>query len=197
MKTTPSMSNASDFNVDARIREAAIHVAAEQGVSNLDVASICARAGVTEERFHQRWPDVAAVLIDALEERGRLHTLADIGSLHDELVDYVRFLLHLYSDSSFAAFTFYLMAAVRTDASLGEQFGRSSAQRRVRNRIMIERAVARGELPSGVDGDAILDGILGWVLSWGGTGSTPSQEEIEAMVGRLITRAERLAPASR
>jgi AcrR family transcriptional regulator len=192
MKKTGSKPNASDADVDSRIRDAAIHVTAEEGISNLDVASICARAGVTEERFYQGWSDVAAVLIDALEERGRRLAIADRGSLHDELVAYAQSLLHLYADPSFATFTFYLMAAVRTDASLGERFGRSSAQRRVRNRIMIERAVVRGELPSGADGDAILDGVLGWVLSWAGTGSTPSQQEIEAMVGRLIARAQRL-----
>jgi hypothetical protein len=102
----------------------------------------------------------------------------------------------LYSDPAFATFTFYLMAAAKSDASLREKLGVSSAQSRVRNRIMIERAVARGELANGGNGDAILDGILGWVLSWAGTGSTPSQQEVAATVSRLVARAQRLTRRS-
>jgi hypothetical protein len=51
--------------------------------------------------------------------------------------------------------------------------------RRGRNRVLIERAVARGELAPDVDGDAILDEILGLVLAWMGTGGTPSEREVE------------------
>jgi AcrR family transcriptional regulator len=150
----------------SRIKDAAVRLVAEMGLSDLDVACICARAGVPEASCRQRWPDVWAVLLEVLDERARLRRLPDEGNVFDDLVAYVQAYRPLYADPSFAALMFQLLAAARSDMDLRERLASGFAKRRARNRVLIERAVARCELPRGVDGDAMLDAILGWGPGW-------------------------------
>jgi AcrR family transcriptional regulator len=177
-------------DVASRIKEAAILVVAEAGLSNLSVSSICTRAGVTEASFHQHWPEALSALIDAFDEHLRLPSLPDSGRLLDDLVAYALAYLARCSDPSFTACMFQLLAAMRLDAGLLRRLAPGFFVRRGQNRVMIDRAVARGELPPDVDGDAILDGVLGFCLSSIGVGRTPSEPELRTAIGRLIDQPQ-------
>jgi len=170
----------------SRIKEAAILVIAEDGLSSLSVGSVCARAGVTAASFHQHWPDALSALIDAFDERVRLPSLPDEGRLLDDLVAYAQAYHAQCSDPPFTACMFQLLAAMRLDASLLNRLAPGFLVRRGQTRIMIDRGVARGELPPEVDADAILDGVIGFCLSRIGVGETPSEPEVRDAIGRLI-----------
>jgi AcrR family transcriptional regulator len=177
-------------DVEARIKAAAIRVVAEDGLPALSVSSLCARAGVSQASFHERWPDAWAAMLDAFDERARLPELPDKGNLQDDLVAYVLAYYDQCRDPTFAAFMFQLLVATRSDDSVREKLGPGFYQRRARNRALIGRAVARAELPYDVDGNEILDAILGLALSWMGTGKAPSRRETARAVGRLIAQAQ-------
>jgi AcrR family transcriptional regulator len=179
-------------DVASRIKEAAILVVAEEGLSNLSVSSICARAGVTEASFHQHWPDALSALIDAFDERARLARLPDKGGLSDDLVAYAQAYHAQCSNPPFTACLFQLLAAMGLDAGLLQKLAPGFFVRRGKARVMIDRAVARGELPPDVDGDAILDGVLGFCLSRMGVGETPSEPDVRTAIGRLIDKAQRV-----
>jgi AcrR family transcriptional regulator len=106
-----------DSDVEARIKKAAIVLAAEGGFSALSVGAICAGAGVSEAAFRQHWPDAWAVVLDALDERLRAPTLPDEGSLADDLVAYAKAYHHRCSDPVFTAFLFQLLAATKSDVA--------------------------------------------------------------------------------
>jgi len=173
-------------DVEARIKDATIEVVAEEGFAGLKVESICARAGVAEATFYRRWADGWAVMLDALDDRARLPVLPDRGSLLSDLVAYAQAYLDVCSEPKFVAFMFYLLAQTKSDPSLLAKLDPGFVERRTRNRVLIERAVTRGDLPPGVDGDAILDAILSQCIAWMGTGTTPSPEEISGVIEQLI-----------
>jgi AcrR family transcriptional regulator len=180
----------SESDVASRIKEAAILVVAEEGVSSLNVSSVCARAGVTAASFHQHWPDAWAAMLDSLDDRARLPNLPDTGSLLGDLVAYALAYHARCSEPPFTACMFQLLAATKLDVSLQRKFAAGYFLRRARNRVLIERAVARGELSRKADGDAILDRVLRLVLSWIGVGARPPEPEVRTAIGRLIAEAQ-------
>jgi AcrR family transcriptional regulator len=177
-------------DTESRIKDAAILLIAEEGLSGLGVGSICARAGVSRARFHQRWSDAWAAMLDALDERARLPRLPDEGSLLADLVAYALAYQEQCSDPVFAAFMFKLLAAAKADPKVCSKLGPDFMKRRARNRLLIGRAVARGEAPADVDGDAILDGMLNLGFSWLGTGNAPSRKDVERAIAQLIAKAQ-------
>jgi AcrR family transcriptional regulator len=178
-----------DSGIDARVKDATIHVVAEKGFAGLDVEAICARAGVSTAAFHQRWPDASAAMLDALDDRARLAELPDEGSLLGDLTAYACAYLKVCAEPSFVAFMFYLLAETKSDPDLLKKLGPGFIERRTRNRALIERAVARGELPADADGDAILDAVLGQCLAWMGQGNIPPPDDIRRFIAQLIAPA--------
>jgi AcrR family transcriptional regulator len=177
-------------DVASRIKEAAILVVAEDSLSNLSVRSICARAGVTEASFRKLWPDAWSAMLEALDEHLTLSELPDRGSLPDDLAALALAYHKQLSDPSFTAFMFRLLAAAQLDPSLRSKLGPGYFFRRAQNRVVIERAVAGGELASEADGDAFLDAILRLVFSWLGANRTPSEQEVRTAIGGLMPQAE-------
>jgi hypothetical protein len=175
--------------MDACIKAAAIRTAAEYGFGDLNVRAICNLAGVSEEEFHARWPDAWTALLDAVDERTRLPRLPDTGNLSDDLVIYMFGHLELAGDETFRLLMFRLLAEAKLDVDLHRRFEPGFTDRRARNLILIERAIDRGELPADVDGDELLDAVLGLGLAMLGKGLPPQEPEVRRAVEQVIARA--------
>lgn len=175
----------------ARLKRAAIQAVAEQGFSGLTVDGLCGRAGTTRPEFDQYWSDPGAVLRDALDELMRLPELPDLGNLPDDLAAYVQAYLVRCSDPAVRACMFYVLANASSDERLGPKLLSDFIQRRAANRPLIERAVARGDLPAGTDPDSILDGVLKLAFSWLSSGSMPSPEGMKAAIHGLLAQEAR------
>jgi hypothetical protein len=176
--------------VDARIREAAMRAVVEDGLAGLNVRAICIRARVSEAEFHQRWPDAWAPLLAGLDERTRIHVLPDTGRLVDDLVTYVQDQRRHHDDPTYPALLFYLTGEAKTNAELRARIAPGFGDRRLRNLVLIERAVARGELPADVDGNAILDAMLALGISLMSTRQTPGDEELRVAVEQALAAAQ-------
>jgi hypothetical protein len=179
-------------STDACIKGAAIRTAAEHGFESLNVRAICDLAGASEEEFHARWPDAWAALLDAFDERTRLPTLPDAGNLSDDLVIYVHEHVRLAGDETFRMLMFRLLGEMKSHADLHKRFEPGFADRRARNLVLIDRAIARGELPADVDGDAVLDAVLGIGISLLGKGLPVDEMELRRAVDEVIARARHL-----
>jgi AcrR family transcriptional regulator len=176
-------------SVEAHIKDAVIRTAAEHGFEGLNVRAICDLAGVSEEEFHTRWPDAWTALLDAFDERTRLPTLPDTGNLPDDLVIYVLGHIKPAGDGSFRLLMFRLLAEMKSNPDLYKRFEPGFVDRRARNLILIDRAIARGELPADVEGDAVLDAMLGLGLSLLGKGLPPKEPDVRRAVDKVIARA--------
>ena len=175
-----------DPEVETRIRRAAMEVVAERGFAGLSVDSICLRAGVPRSTFYRRWHGAQEVLLDAFNEHTRPPSLPDTGDLLDDLVAYATGFLEAFADPVFAAVYFYIFAETRLNHELRAQVRAGFGDRRARNRTLVERAVARGELKPQLRTDLILDAIMGLAMIWAGSPTPPSELEVRLMIGRLI-----------
>jgi hypothetical protein len=128
-------------------------------------------------------------MLEALDDRTRLPEIPDTGCLLGDLVAGIREHFWFCADRTFTAFVFRLMAEAKSDRRLEKAIGPGFEERRARNLAVIHRAIARGELPSDVDGNAILDGSLTIGLSWMGKGVMPPEQEIVCAMQGLIAKA--------
>lgn len=173
----------------AQLKQAAIQAVAEEGFAGLTLDGLCARANITPTEFSQNWSDPGDVLRAALDEQMRLPKLPDLGSLPDDLAAYLQGYLTRCSDHpAFLTCMFYVLTHARSDEQLGPRILSDFILRRADNRILIERAVARGDLPVGTDPDPILDEVLRLGLSWMGSGRTPSPEALKGAIQDLLVR---------
>ena len=185
-----------DPEVEARIKRAAMEVVSERGFGDLSVDAICSRAGVPRSTFYRRWAGAQEVVLDAFNERFRTTALPDTGDVMNDLVAYATGFLRLFGDPAFAACYYYIFAESRLNPELRAQVREGFADRRARNRQLIDRAVARGELKPNLRPDVILDAILGLIMAWAGSPTAPSEAERVLIIERLI-KPDLLPPSAR
>ena len=145
---SPSPGRPRDPRRDAAIREAALTLLAEVGYERMSVDAIAAAAGVSKPTIYRRWAGKQELVADAIRCHPHTHTTApDTGSLRDDLFATVRQLAdHQVEDAQVAA---GLASRLRESEELA-RLVREHAVEAVRTRFgsLVDRAVARGELPA-------------------------------------------------
>lgn len=155
-----------DRSLDTAILDATLAGVAEVGYDRLSMDDVASRAGVGKAAIYRRWPSKAVVVADAIAHwRRRLGPIEppDTGSLRGDIDAVVAATPNLNeSDSQVirvvvgvatAAMHNPVLAAALDDLVL-------SPPRQV-VRTMLDRAVARGEIPAGRDLSLIPDALLG------------------------------------
>jgi AcrR family transcriptional regulator len=149
----------------ARVRSAVLQAAleelAEGGYAALTFESVARRAGVHKTTLYRRWGTRENLLLDAMLERGReLVPIPDTGSLREDLLEYGRAIAANVRAPE-------AEALVRAAASVGDSEAElAQATRRFWNaRLdlaaeMVERAVARGEIPPQADPHAVVEAVV-------------------------------------
>ncbi len=144
----PSPGRPRDPRRDAAIREAALTLLAEVGYERMSVDAIAAAAGVSKPTIYRRWAGKQELVADAIRCHPHTHTTApDTGTLRDDLFATVRQLAdHQVEDAQVAA---GLASRLRESEELA-RLVREHAVEAVRTRFgsLVDRAVARGELPA-------------------------------------------------
>ncbi|ORW41570.1 hypothetical protein AWB90_19875 [Mycobacterium paraense] len=155
-----------DRSLDTAILDATLAGVAQVGYDRLSMDDVASRAGVGKAAIYRRWPSKAVVVADAIAHwRRRLGPIEppDTGSLRGDIDAVVAAAPNLNeSDSQMirvvvgvatAAMHNPVLAAALDDLVL-------SPPRQV-VRTMLDRAVARGEIPAGRDLSLIPDALLG------------------------------------
>jgi AcrR family transcriptional regulator len=155
-----------DRSLDAAILDATLAGVAEVGYDRLSMDDVASRAGVGKAAIYRRWPSKEVVVADAIAHwRRRLGPIEppDTGSLRGDIDAVVAATPNLNeSDAQVirvvvgvatAAMHNPVLAAALDDLVL-------SPPRQV-VRTMLDRAVARGEIPAGRDLSLIPDALLG------------------------------------
>jgi AcrR family transcriptional regulator len=145
------------------VLEAADDLLVERGFAALTVEGIAARAGVAKQTIYRWWPSKTAVLLDALgDDLAQELTPPDTGDLALDLRTHLRGLATFLTRADAGAVYRALIGEAQHDADLARRLreGHLAAQR-ARDRLPLERAVARGELPAGLDLDLVVDRLVG------------------------------------
>jgi AcrR family transcriptional regulator len=144
----------------ARVRRsiltATVDTLADRGYAGLSVEEVATRAGVHKTTIYRRWPDVGALVVEALLERQQKTVpIPNTGELRGDLLALLDAVVANLTSSDGRA----LLRAAQDSGppeleSLVHQFWHA---RFALARQIFERAADRGEIPAGLDHDLMIE----------------------------------------
>jgi AcrR family transcriptional regulator len=150
-----------------RARQAVLNAAddllTERGFAGVTIEGIAAKAGVAKQTIYRWWPSKTEILMDAyLEDAAEDLVPADHGDLERDLRSYLhrltRFLVETDPGEVFRA----LIGQSLHNPDVATVFrSRCVDAQRDRDRLLLARAVERGDLPSDLDVDTEVDRLVG------------------------------------
>jgi AcrR family transcriptional regulator len=137
------------------LREAALARLAEVGYDRLTMDAVAARARAGKTTIYRRWPGKAELVVDSLNSLKGVPEIPDTGSLRQDLRALAESITS--AEGQFGAQVAIGMAsALARDGELRRVFGEKFIAPRMAGFLTVfERAVARGEMPSGHDLDLL------------------------------------------
>jgi AcrR family transcriptional regulator len=184
---------------DQAILRAATGLLAERGLPGMSIEEVAARAGVGKATVYRRWPSRGVLALDSfLADFGGLQRLADTGSLRGDLRGALRGWVHAVTQTPAGPMLASLIAEAQRDPALAAAWrARVLEPIRERHRGMLERAVARGDLPADVDYDVLLDLLFGPAAHRLLHGHQPLTERFADEVADLLAAGALAAPPRR
>lgn len=149
---------------DARraVLEAADDLLVRKGFAGVTVEGIAAAAGVSKQTIYRWWDTKTDVLLDTFLDDAAALTAADGGDLAEDLRTHLRLLARFLSRDDAGAVFRALIGHAQHDAAFAVTLrARYLDEQRRRDRLPLDRAVARGELPPDFDVPAAVDRLVG------------------------------------
>ena len=148
---------------DRAIIDAALCVFAEHGVEGLCIEKVAAKAGVGKATIYRRWSSKGALALDAfLAEFRQQQPLPDTGSLRGDLRASLRAWVRAVTHTPVGRILADLIGEAQHDKDLAVSYReRVLEPLRQQHRIMLDRAIARGEIPADTDREVALDLMFG------------------------------------
>ncbi|MFE9007633.1 TetR/AcrR family transcriptional regulator [Streptomyces sp. NPDC007875] len=145
------------------VLNAADDLLAEKGFAGVTMEGIATRAGVAKQTIYRWWSTKTDILMDAfLQDVAEDLPVRDRGDLALDLRSYLRDLAGFLSASDPGAVFKALVAQAQHDPVFARDFrSRYLDDQRRRDRLPLERAMERGELPPGLDLTAETDQLTG------------------------------------
>lgn len=158
-RRTPTGAAVLQPDVTKAITEAVLAELAERGYARLSMEAVAKRAGVGKSALYRRWPSKLDMTLAVVAEFsvGQAE-ISDTGSLAGDVRKSLEAMAHWLSHPQFSRILADLVAEMGRSPELsGFVEGMIGQPRRARGRILIERAIARGELDPDVDLEFALD----------------------------------------
>ena len=145
------------------VLKAADDLLVEKGFAGVTIEGIAAAAGVAKQTVYRWWSSKTEVLLDAfLEDAAEDLVLADHGDLETDLREHLRHLAHFLTASDAGAVFRALIGHAQHDAAFAATLRAHYFDgQRSRDRLPLERAIGRGELPADLDTAAAVDHLVG------------------------------------
>ena len=158
------------------------------GYAALSLERVAKRAGVGKAALYRRWSSKHAMAVDLVKKIGLTMTrIPDSGSLEQDLLQLLLSLRRTLRQKLIRRILPDLHAEMARNGELsGEIRATLQYERRERAKVIIDRAVARGELPKSADYEIANDSLAS-ILYWRiiVTGGNVSRAEIEK-IARFI-----------
>ena len=165
---------------------------AESGHEKLTMDRVAARAGVGKAALYRRWRSKEQMIAELVAAMGDDEDAPapDLGSLRDDLYAWFADAVALGNDPLLRQVMAYVIAMARSSPELIEAMRRVPRPDRDSGRVILQRAIDRGELAPGTDLEIALDIITGpiWrrVMIAGDTLDMDYAKRITAMVLRAL-----------
>lgn len=146
------------------VRKAALELAQEGGITSTTIEGIARRSGVAKTTIYRRWPNSAAVVMDAfLQEMSPLIAYRRQPTLRLTLASTLKQLVVALRGPR-GVLLKGLLGAAQTDPDLQRAFQNHwIGPRREQAMAVLAQARSSGELPPHVDGDLLIDSLYGAV----------------------------------
>jgi AcrR family transcriptional regulator len=144
--------------VHEAILRAAFELVLESGLRAVTIEAIAAKAKVGKTTIYRRWPNKAAVIMDAFTARVEPEAVfRKAPAILDSIRWQMRSVARAFNGTD-GDVVKSLIAEAQFDSEVAAAFQeRWTLPRRRRARAMIEEAVHRGELPTDVDPERVID----------------------------------------
>lgn len=177
-----------DPAVDEAVLAAAVELLADGGFARLTMDQVAARAGVGKASVYLRWPNKVTLVAEAIQHRsGVVPAVPNTGTLPGDMRTFLQALLRTYGAASRA------MAAVVGEVDNHPELRKSWRQGLAAAltecvREIVERAVARGELPATTDVGLLSMLPVTILQSWRlEHGQSPDDAVVERIVSQFYT----------
>lgn len=160
----PHRGNRHGRSEDARraVLEAADDLLVEKGFAGVTVEGIAAAAGVSKQTIYRWWNTKTDVLLDTFLDDAAELASADRGDLAEDLRTHLRRLARFLGREDAGAVFRALIGHAQHDAAFALTLRtRYLDEQRRRDRLPLDRAVSRGELPPDFDVPAAVDRLVG------------------------------------
>ena len=160
-QTPPRPTHARGPKVRAAVLSATILELAETGYADLTMDAVAKRAGVHKTTVYRRWPDRDALIADALAE----HVAADVpipdtGTVEGDLRALALALVRWLTSPVGYAVSGTMVSGAGGVPGVDVLKQRFFADRYELGRVVVARAVERGELPGGTDPVEVLRTLI-------------------------------------
>jgi AcrR family transcriptional regulator len=185
---------------DRAILRAATELLAERGLHGMSIEEVAARAGVAKATIYRRWNSRGTLALDAfLAEFKALQPLPDTGALRDDLLAALRAWVRAVTRTPAGRTLAGLIAEAQHDAELADAWrARVVEPLRAQHRIMLKRAIDRGQLPASTDTEVALDLLYGAAYHRLLNGHQPLNDTfVRHVVDVIVTGLTADAPGSR
>src|SRR6266851_6155469 len=179
-----------DTGVDEAVLTAAVDLLAEVGYARLTMDQIAARARVGKASVYLRWPNKVALVADAIQHRTAVTPdIPDTGELRGDMLVFLRALLRRKSAAEPA------VAEVSGEIASNPELRRAWRQGLTGAlwacvRVIVERAIKRGELRAGSDVEMLSTLPLTLLQNWRMEhGRGPDDAVVERIVAQFYTPA--------
>ncbi|HEY0716960.1 MAG TPA: TetR/AcrR family transcriptional regulator [Streptosporangiaceae bacterium] len=148
---------------DRAIMAAALELLAERGIGGMSIEEVASRAGVGKATIYRRWSSKGALALDAfLAEFRDQQPLPDTGTLRGDLRFSLRAWVRAVTRTPVGRILPDLIGEIQHNQHLAVTYrARVLEPLRQQHRIMLDRAIARGEIPAGTDREVALDLMFG------------------------------------
>jgi AcrR family transcriptional regulator len=140
---------------------AALAALRENGVERFTIADVAQRAGVHETSIYRRWGTPEKLVLEALlDQSEQLLPVPDTGELRADLITFLTELAGALTEPAGRALL-HTLAAPSTDPTVIESRAAFWQCRYDLVRVMLDRAIERGELSASVDQRLLLEALIG------------------------------------
>ncbi len=153
----PRLGRKRDHSRDPEILEAALDVLAEEGYDGMTIDMVAARAKAGKATLYRRWPSKGELVVDAVAclKQVDLEHLPDTGTLRGDLVAMIK-PRTLEDAERKVQIMGGLMSVLSRSPELADAISAAIIEPRAEvNRILLRRALDRGEISPEVDIDAL------------------------------------------
>ena len=148
---------------DRAILTATLDLLGSRGLAAMSIEEVAARAGVGKATIYRRWSSKGLLALDAfVTSFQEQQPLPDTGTLRGDLIAALTAWVRAVTLTSMGPMLTGLVAEAQHDEELRAGWrDRVLEPLRSQHRIMLDRAIARGEIPATVDQEVVLDLFFG------------------------------------